>query len=74
MSKTIVKRKRLDVPSNSRVNGWILLAEDAERQAENARERSTQLTQAARIFRQNSESGTPFPQSAGHQTEQQHSV
>lgn len=62
MSKTNVKKKCLDVPSKE--IGWIQLAEDAERDAAKARERSEQLSKAARIFRQNAESGTPFPQSA----------
>jgi len=55
-------------------NGWILLAEDAEKDAAKARERVEKLSQAARIFRRNAESGMPFPQSAIHTETQQHCV
>jgi hypothetical protein len=65
MPNIIVKRKVLDVTSN-----WIKLAEDAERAALKARERSKQLAEAARIFRQNADSGTPWPaQSSDHKSE-----
>ena len=40
---------------------WVRLAEDAERDIENARKRIRQLAQAARIFRKNAESGIAFP-------------
>ena len=46
----------LDQASN-----WLELAEDAERDAAKAGERSKQLREAARIFRENAESKTPWP-------------
>jgi len=62
MSKRGVKSKVLDAPSKSEEKSeWIRLAEDAEQDAAKARERSEQLIQAARIFRQNAESGEPWP-------------
>jgi hypothetical protein len=57
MSKTNVKRKVLDTSSN-----WLKLAEDAERDAIKARERGKQLSEAARIFRGNAQSGMPWPE------------
>lgn len=73
MSKTSVKKKRLDEASNVK-SGWMELAEDAERDAVKARKRCEQLTEAARIFRRNAESGTRFPQSDDQKSGQQHSV
>jgi len=62
MSKTNVKHKILDARSNSvKKSPWIRLAEDAERDAEKARLRSDQLTEAARIFRENAKSEVPWP-------------
>jgi hypothetical protein len=72
MSKTKSKRKVLDNQSNKTPVGWVALAEDAERDATKARERCEQLTEAARIFRKNAESGVQFPQSASHDSGQQH--
>lgn len=71
-----VKRKVLvNTPNTQNKMGeWIQLAEDAERDAAKARERSKQLTEAARIFRQNAESETPFPQPDSHDSQRQHSV
>jgi hypothetical protein len=61
MSNTEVKHKNVRRKGNATLDGWILLAEDAERDAARARERSEQLSQAARIFRKNAEGGVPFP-------------
>jgi hypothetical protein len=74
MSKTKVKQKVLDRSSKCGASGWILLAENAERDAAKAQERSKQLIEAARIFRKNAESGMQFPQSASHESREQHSV
>jgi hypothetical protein len=57
-----VKRKVLDHTSN-----WEKLAEDAERDAAKARERSEQLNKAARIFRENAENGMPWPTQSSDQ-------
>ena len=43
------------------VNPWIRLAEDAEKQAEEARTRAKQLLRAARIFRESAEKKVPYP-------------
>ena len=56
MSNNRVNRKVLGAPSK-----WVQLAEDAERDAEKARSRSKQLTEAARIFRENAGKDVPFP-------------
>jgi hypothetical protein len=61
MSKTKVNKKMLRQSKIEVSVGWIQLAEDAEQDAEKARLRNKQLSEAARIFRQNAESGTPFP-------------
>jgi hypothetical protein len=75
MPNKTVKHKVLDTPNTTnKSTEWIQLAEDAERDAAKARERSKQLTEAARIFRRNAESGTPFPQLDSHDSQQQHSV
>jgi hypothetical protein len=74
MSNTKVKRKMLRPKKWAGSTGWIALAEDAERDAAKARERCEQLTEAARIFRKNAESGMELPQSASQDSDQQHSV
>jgi hypothetical protein len=74
MPNRTVNRKVLDVapnPQKKEAGEWMRLAEDAERDAAKARERSKQLAEAARIFRQNAESGTLFPQLDNHDSEQQ---
>jgi hypothetical protein len=54
MPNKTVKHKVLDTPNTTnKSTEWIQLAEDAERDAAKARERSKQLTEAARIFRRN---------------------
>lgn len=60
MSNKNCKRKILR-QSNNPASGWIELAEDAERDIVRARLRIKQLTEAARIFRRNAESGMDFP-------------
>jgi len=66
LTKT-AREKRLDSkPKRSTTiklpqQGWIRLAEDAERDAEKAMIRSAQLRQAAQIFRRNAQNGEPFP-------------
>lgn len=66
MPNIIVKKKMLDHSSNAKESaGWLQLAEDAEKDAKKARLRSEQLSEAARIFRRNAESGFAFP-SATH--------
>jgi hypothetical protein len=61
MSNTEVKDKNVRLEENETSRGWILLAEDAERDAERARQRSDQLLRAAAIFKETAESGMPFP-------------
>jgi hypothetical protein len=74
MPKPSVKRKMIGTPNIAERSVWVQLAEDAERGAEKALTRSKQLSEAARIFRRNAESGEPFAQSAGRESKQQHSV
>jgi hypothetical protein len=74
MPKTSVKIKMIGTPNRNEKSVWVQLAEDAERDAEKALTRSKQLSEAARIFRRNAESGESFAQSAGHVSGQQHSV
>jgi hypothetical protein len=64
MSNTMGNEKVCTSSSNN-VAGWILLAEDAERDIAGARLRVKQLSEAARIFRRNAESGIPFPVISG---------
>ena len=73
MSNKKVKKKRLDASNHVR-GSWLLLAEDAERGAIKAQERSKQLTEAAKIFRKNAEREVQFQQSTDHALTQQHSV
>jgi hypothetical protein len=63
MSNTKVKEKIVRHDENVALRNWILLAEDAEREAEKARQRSEQLIKAARIFKEkeNAKNGMPFP-------------
>jgi hypothetical protein len=61
MSNTKVKEKIVRHAEIVALEGWILLAEDAERDAAKARQRSEQLSSAARIFRKNAENGMPLP-------------
>jgi hypothetical protein len=61
MSNTKVKDKTVRPQRGTTSDGWILLAEDAERDAAIARQRSEQLTAAARIFKENAENGVAFP-------------
>jgi hypothetical protein len=66
MPKTYVKKKVQGTPNVSTNSGWIQLAEDAERDAEKALERSNNLKEAARIFRRNAESGELPLEAATH--------
>jgi hypothetical protein len=57
MSNIKVKSKNVRRDDLSTPDGWVLMAEDAEREAAKARERSDQLLKAARMFKDNAENG-----------------
>lgn len=61
MSNIKVNQKSVRPKELSAPDGWILMAEDAERDAAKARERSEQFLKAARIFKENAENRVPFP-------------
>jgi hypothetical protein len=74
MPNTFVKNKMLVTPNRDGKSPWILLAEDAEKDAATAKLRSDRLCEAARIFRLNAETGEPWPgtQSADQTNESCH--
>jgi hypothetical protein len=61
MSNIKVNKKNVRLKGNVNLGCWILLAEDAERDAAKALQRGEQFSQAARIFKENAKNGVLFP-------------